>query len=103
MAGASKGLGPAINKRMKEKLSFAPPALKARLVNIDPHQLEDFACSREVFSNLLVWQLLRVPVTIQAVGCEVDGTFAHDYHDVLLPDGSVFEALSGYNLELIKQ
>lgn len=88
---------------MKNKIASTPPALKARLVNIDPHQLEDFACSRAVFADLLVWQLLRVPVTIQAVGCEVDGTFEHDYHDVLLPDGSVFAALSGYNLELVKQ
>jgi len=88
---------------MSSKLPFAPPALKARLVNIDPHQLEDFGCSRAVFGDLLVWQLLRVPVTIQAVACEVDGTFEHDYHDVLLPDGSTFKALSGYNLELIKQ
>jgi len=53
------------------------------------------------FDEVLQLQGSKTPVQVLGVGCEVDGQFEHDYHNVQLPDGTVLNGLSGYNLSLL--
>jgi len=76
---------------------------QAILIRIDEFTAGDFCMSKKRFNKLLDMQHSKTPVTILGVGCDVDGTLEHDYHDIQLADGTKIEALSGYNLRRLRR
>jgi len=74
---------------------------QAILIRINEFTAGDFSMSEDEFNRLLKIQRDKTPVTILGVGCEVTGEFEDDYHDIQLSDGTTYDAISGYNLELI--
>ncbi len=74
---------------------------RALLIRIDDFTINEFDVTPAEYQNLLGAQLSKTPVTVLGVGCEVDGNFEHDYHDIQFADGTKFFAISGFHLKPI--
>lgn len=72
---------------------------QAKLIRIDEFNAAEMCMTKGLYRKLVRLQETEVPVTVTGVGCEVDGEWEHDYHDITLPDGAKIEALSGIHLE----
>lgn len=74
---------------------------QALLINIGELSCAEMGLGRKVYQKLLDIEEDKIPITVLGVGCEVDGIFEHDYHDIQFKDGTEVDALSGYHLQLI--
>jgi len=73
--------------------------MKATLQKINTLAAEEFQIPADLYFVLLALQHTKTPVTVTGVGCEGDGTFEGDYHNVTLPDGTELHAISGLHLQ----
>jgi hypothetical protein len=73
----------------------------AFLKRIDEFTVGDFDLPTEDYMRLLNAQHDQIPVVVLGVGCEVDGKFEHDYHDIEV-EGVEYQAISGYHLTLAR-
>ncbi len=86
-------------RRRLDVATVKPLPVKAQLIRVDEFTVSDFQMDAAEYQKLLECQHTKTPVLVTGVGCEVDGDWEHDYHDIQLPDGTVYDAISGYHLK----
>ena len=80
--------------------------MNATIQNMEHTSKRDRVDMEDWYDKLVKLQASQTPVEVLCVGCEVDGTFENDYHDIKVPDsqhpeGTILEAVSGFHLKKI--